>query len=47
MNILNYARKYFNKEHHIREKLIKIKNPRDRRRKKRTGILFKQTKYTV
>ena len=25
MNILNYARKYFNKEHHIREKLIKIK----------------------
>jgi len=25
MNVFNYARKYFNKEHHIREKLIKIK----------------------
>jgi hypothetical protein len=25
MNVLNYARKYFNKEHHIREKLIKTK----------------------
>ena len=29
MNVLNYARKYFNKEHHIREKLIKIKKHMD------------------